>query len=298
MNISDLAQRFGIAGHVTIDAGKGGLALIAVTARGGSALISPYAGQVLSFRPEGGDDLMFLSDSAYYAPGKAIKGGIPICWPWFGPAPEGLGRPGHGFVRNRPWNLISTERLADGQVRIVLGLTDSDETRSIWPHAFSLTLEITVGATLELNLVTRNTGSAAFPLSQALHTYFRVGDITRTRVQGLHGCPYIDKMDGGVEKLQNGPVLITGETDRIYTQTTAPLTIEDDGLNRRIRIDSTGSASAVVWNPWQATAKAMADLGDEDYRGLICVETANAGPDIMTVSPGTEFRLGVRYSLD
>lgn len=296
MDISELARRFGIADRVAVIAGKGGLAMVEVTTGHSTALISIYGAQVLSFRPRGHDDLMYLSETAYYAPGKAIKGGMPVCWPWFGPDPEGKGRPGHGFVRNRQWDLVGTEALADGRVRVVLGLSDSEETRAIWPHAFNLSLDVTVGAGLDVALITRNTGTTPFALSQALHTYFRVGDIARTLILGLDGCRYLDKMDDG-EKTQNGAVTIVSETDRIYTGVRGALEIDDAGLARRIRIAATGSASAVVWNPWQATAKAMADMGDDDYRRMICVETTNAGPDIIDLAPGGEHHLSVSYAV-
>ncbi|CAA7625280.1 D-hexose-6-phosphate mutarotase [Magnetospirillum sp. UT-4] len=297
MDIQDLAQRFGITDRIRFVAGKGGLILAELDAAGGSAVVSTYAGQVLSFRPDGAEDLMFLSDTAYYAPGKAIKGGVPVCWPWFGPDPEGKGRPGHGFVRNRQWEVRGTEALADGRLRLILGLSDSDDTRTIWPHAFDLRIEITVGAALEMVLATRNLGPSPFALSQGLHTYFRVGDIARTRVLGLEDCAYIDKMDGGAEKRQQGAVTITGETDRIYTGVAGPLEIDDAALARRIRIVPAGSASAVVWNPWDATARSMADLGDDDYLRLICVETTNAADDTVTVAPGAEHRLSATYTL-
>jgi glucose-6-phosphate 1-epimerase len=297
MTIADLARRFAIDGCLALRTGPGDLVMIDVTAAGGRATISLYAGQVLSFTPDGKDDLLFLSEQAYYAAGKAIKGGMPVCWPWFGPDPEGLGRPGHGFVRNRPWGLLETRKLSDGRVLVTLGLSDDGETRAIWPHSFVLTQEIVVGDSLEVALVTRNAGQTTFTLSQALHTYFRIGDIDRTRVTGLSGCSYIDKMDDGSTKTQSGPVVITGETDRIYTGVAPLLAIEDDELGRRIVIESKGSTSAVVWNPWQATAKAMADLADDDYRRLICVETTNAGPDVIAMPPGAVHRLEVRTRL-
>lgn len=297
MTIQDLEARFGIPGRVRIAAGPGGFAMIEVASEAAQAVISPYAGQVLSFRPHGHEDLLFLSGSAYYADGKAIKGGVPVCWPWFGPDPEGKGRPGHGFVRNRAWDLLGTAVLDDGRVQVRLGLADSEETRAVWPHAFSLELQATVGATLEVALITRNRGTAAFALSQGLHTYFRVGDIDRVRVLGLDDCLYSDKMDGGAEKRQQGAVTITGETDRVYGGVFEPLEIEDTALGRRITITAEGSSSAVVWNPWSATARAMADLGDDDWRVLLCVETTNAGPDVVDLAPGAEHRLAASYAL-
>src|SRR5665647_850684 len=174
MSIEQLNADYGIVGQLRFIEDKGGFPFIEISSAKASALISVYAGQVLSFRPVGEvDDLMFLSEKAYYQTGKAIKGGVPICWPWFGADPEGLGRPAHGFVRNRLWNVVATETTADGDTRVTLGLMDTPETRAIWPQSFTLALEITVGNSLNLELVTRNTGTQTFPVTQAFHTYFK-----------------------------------------------------------------------------------------------------------------------------
>ena len=157
MNIEQLNAAFGTADQVDFIEGKGGLPLIRVRNDQAAALISTYAGQVLSFQPQGAAaDLLFLSDRAFFEPGKAIKGGVPICWPWFGPDPEGLGRPAHGFVRNRHWSVIGVTAGSSGETRLVLGLEDSPQTREVWPYAFELRLEINIGSTLGLTLLTRN----------------------------------------------------------------------------------------------------------------------------------------------
>ncbi len=263
------------------------------------ATISTYAGQVLSYRPKTQkDDLLFVSDKACYEDGKAIKGGIPVCWPWFGADPEDLGRPAHGFVRNCQWDVIGSESLDDGSTRVVLGLADSDETQKVWPNPFKLSIEITVGDSLRVALVTRNTGSDSLTISQALHTYFYVGDIAQVNVLGLDGARYLDKVDGFAEKTQSGPVMVASEVDRIYTGVTGELAIEDASLARTIRISSTGCSTAVVWNPWQEVAASMADLGDEDYKKMICVETANAGPETVKIAAGDEYRLEAEYTIE
>lgn len=263
------------------------------------ATISTYAGQVLSYRPKSQQhDLLFVSDSAYYEDGKAIKGGIPVCWPWFGADPENLGRPAHGFVRNREWAVRSTESLADGSTKVVLGLSDTDETRNTWPHPFALEIEITVGDSLKVALVTHNTGDDTVTVSQALHTYFLVGDIGRVKVLGLDGNRYLDKVDDFAEKTQSGPVVIEGEVDRIYTDVTGELIIDDTALGRTIRITSTGCSTAVVWNPWAAIAASMGDLGDDDYKKMICVEAANAGPETVAIGAGDQYRLEAVYTIE
>ena len=195
MNIEQLNTTHGIADQLKFVEGKGGLPFIEISNAKASALISVYAGQVLSFQPVNEpDDLLFLSEKAYYQAGKAIKGGAPVCWPWFGADPQGLGRPAHGFVRNRLWNVVGSEATAAGDTKVTLGLMDTAETRTIWPHSFSLTLEITVGDSLNLELITRNTGTQAFCITQAFHTYFKVGDISQASVLGLEGTDYIDKV--------------------------------------------------------------------------------------------------------
>ena len=299
MSIDQLNTDYGIAGHLTFAAGNGGFPMIHIDNGQAKALISVYSGQVLSFQPATETaDVMFLSEKAYYAEGKAIKGGIPICWPWFGPDPEGLGRPSHGFVRNRLWNVVATSTTAEGATKVILGLKDTEETRAMWPAAFELAIAITVSTTLTVELITRNLGDKAFPLTQAFHTYFQVGDINRVQVLGLENTQYLDKADGGVEKTQMGAVVATGEVDRIYLDVTNELVINDSALNRRIRIKSSGSKSAVVWNPWVTISAKMADLDDSDYQRLICVETTNAATDIVEVAAKGEFRLVAIYSVE
>ena len=276
-----------------------GFTYIEINNASAHATISTYSGQVLSYRPKSQkDDLLFVSDKAYYAEGKAIKGGIPVCWPWFGADPDDLGRPAHGFVRNRQWEVAATESLDDGSTRVVMELTDTDDTREIWPHPFRLGIEITVGDTLKVALVTRNTGDASMSISQALHTYFNVGDITKVQVLGLDGTEYLDKLEHFARKTQAGPVIIDGEVDRIYTGVSGDLVINDDSLARRIRIASSGCSTAVVWNPWLDIARSMSDLGDDDYLRMLCVETANAGPETVEIAAGDEYRLQAEYTIE
>lgn len=263
------------------------------------ATISTYSGQVLSYRPKSQkDDLLFVSDKAYYEDGKAIKGGIPVCWPWFGADPDDLGRTAHGFVRNRQWEVTDSESLVDGSTKVVMTMVDSDETRAIWPRPFKLSIEITVGDSLKLALVTHNTGDDSVTISQALHTYFYVGDISRVQVLGLDGIEYLDKVDEFAEKIQSGPVTINGEVDRIYKGVTGELVIDDESLARKIRITSRGCSTAVVWNPWIEIAASMGDLNDDDYKKMICVETANAGPETVEIAAGSEYRLEAEYTIE
>ncbi|HEY9888003.1 MAG TPA: D-hexose-6-phosphate mutarotase [Candidatus Obscuribacterales bacterium] len=298
MDLAQLNSTYGIAGQVTFVSGKGEFPYLQVNNAQATALISLYGGQVLAFKPhDAAHDLMFVSENAYYQPGKAIKGGAPICWPWFGPDPAGQGRPSHGFVRNRPWQVMGTTTLPNGATKITLGLQDTDDTQALWPYAFELALEVIVGTTLTLALVTCNCSDRPFEITQALHTYFAVGDIAQTQVLGLEGTTYIDKVDGGAVKSQTGAVAIASEVDRIYQGVPAALAIVDAALQRRIHITSTGNQTAVVWNPWQDIAAQSADLMDDAYTRFVCVETTNAADDVVTVPAEGEYRLTVTYAI-
>jgi glucose-6-phosphate 1-epimerase len=292
-------QEHGLDELLELGEAPGGLPLVGVHNDHARARICLYGGQVLSYLPTGeSEDLLFLSRQAWFQEGKAIKGGIPVCWPWFGPDPEGAGRPAHGLARTRLWRLADGALQEDGSTWVRLELELDEAARAAWPQPLDLSLEVTVGPVLTLALTTRNRGAEPVTVTQGLHTYFRVGDVTRAAVHGLDGRRYIDKLDGGAEKTQDGPVTISGEVDRIYTGVEGHLVLEDPALGRSVRIASGGSASAVVWNPWVETARAMADLGDEDYRELLCVETTNAGPDAVEVPADGEHCLMARYGVD
>ena len=299
MTVDQLNQEFGIPNQLKIVEGKGGFPVVEVNNTKAKAKISVYSAQVLSFQPTGEtEDLLFVSENAYYQTGKATKGGIPICWPWFGPDPEGLGRASHGFVRNRMWSLLSAEEMPDGETKIRLGVTADEETLEIWPHRFELVMEILVGAQLRVTLITQNTGDEPFSITQACHTYFTIGDITQVQVLGLEDKTYLDKADGGAQKTQSGAIAISEETDRIYMDVPSELVVDDRALGRRIRISTTGSHTAIVWNPWKEISMKMADLEEQDYQRFICVETANAEKEVIEVSPGSNYRLQAVYTVE
>jgi glucose-6-phosphate 1-epimerase len=298
--LDELNAAHGLPEQLRFVSGPGGLPLLDIRNPQASALVSLHGAQVLSFRPAGAsDDVLFLSERAQYQWGKAIRGGVPVCWPWFGPDPEGKGRPSHGLARTRLWVVQATGTTADGDTQVSLVLTDTADTRALWPYAFSLRLSITIGATLHLALTTRNTGTVPFTLTQALHSYFTVGDFARTTVKGLEGCRYVDNATGatGATKHQDGLVNFAGEVDRVYLNPPPSLVVMDGAGQRQIRIDTQGSRSAVVWNPGPEIAGRMADLDDEAYRRFVCVETTNAGEDRVTLKPGGECCIGAGIEL-
>jgi D-hexose-6-phosphate mutarotase len=197
------------------------------------------------------------------------------------------------------WEMLETKALPDGATFIRFGLIDTDATRAQWPHSSPVQLEATIGNTLRVDLVTKNTGTQAFTLGEALHTYFHISDVAEMTIRGLEGCDYWDKAGGGsvLRKQENG-IVIESEVDRVYMNTSADCVIEDRGLKRAIRIAKQGSKSTVVWNPWIEKAEKMGDFGTDGYRGMVCVESANALDNVLSVAPGETHRLSVVYSVE
>jgi glucose-6-phosphate 1-epimerase len=260
-----------------------GLPIADIHTPSASARVALQGGQLLTWQPAGHQPVIWVSRAAVFEANKPVRGGVPVCWPWFGAL---AGQTAHGFVRTCMWQVRESKVDATGQVVLRLGIRDDAATRAIWNHAFDLELLVTVGKTLTLALTTHNTGDTQMQLTQALHTYFCVGDIAQTTVQGLDGVAYLDKVQNFAPCQQRGVVRFNDETDRIYSDTTADCLIEDTAGERLIRVAKQGSTSTVVWNPWSEREKAFADMAAGEYAHMLCVETCNAGPDQVTVMPG------------
>ena len=272
---------------VVIDKGEGGLERARVAGPRGEAELYLQGAHLTRWQPRGGTPVLFVASRAVFAPGKAIRGGVPLIFPWFGPHATDKDKPMHGFARSRAWRVTATDSRPDGSVVVELGLDDDEATRALWPHPFRARYRVTVGDTLGMALEVVNTGPAPFTFEAALHTYFQVADVQTAGVRGLENTPFIDKVDHFTRKRHGAtPLTLTGETDRVFLGTRATCVVEDPGLRRRLTVDKSGSASTVVWNPWAAKCAAMADMGPDDWRSMICVETANAADDAVTVAPG------------
>ena len=293
-----LNAQFAIPGHVSFREGPGGLVVAMVGNSLATATIALQGAHVMTWAPRKQRPVIWLSKFAKFAPGKSIRGGVPVCWPWFGAHATEAKFPGHGFARTVQWEVVSTEALRDGATRLTFRIVQDEATRAQWPQASEALNVVTVGKALEIALVTRNTGSAPFTLGDAFHTYFEVSDIRDCRIHGLGSCPYLDKVDGGKKNQQVGPVAIGEEVDRIYLDSVADVLIDDPGYQRRIRVSKRGSRSSVVWNPWIEKAAKMGDFGPDGYLNMVCVESTNAADDVVQIPAGGEHRLWVRYSIE
>ena len=287
-----LNSRFGVPG-VGFRPGPGGLECVEVENRLASATVLLQGAQLLSWAPRGDEPVIWLSEAARFAPGAPVRGGIPICWPWFGPHPTDPARPQHGFARTSEWQVVAVERLPDERTRLTFRLPDGHGGEA-WPHRTEVLCVVTVGRTLELDLVTRNAGEEAIEIGQALHTYFRVSDYERVTVHGVEGCRYLDKATGG-QGLQDRALTLSGKVDRIFLGSSRDCIIEDPGLSRAIRVAKRGSSSTVVWNP--GLSGASGDFGPRGSRELLCLETANVADDAVRLAPHAVHVLFARMSV-
>ena len=285
LNLEAINQQYALPGQLHFAPGPGGLPTAHISNPHAEGTLVLQGAHVLHFQPRDQQPVLWASQHSFYAPGRPIRGGIPVCWPWFGAHPTDPAKPGHGFVRTSAWQVLATGTSPDGTY-IDLGLDSSPATLDLWPHAFALRLRALFGAQLGVELHMHNPGDQPFSLTAALHSYFAVSQASGITITGLEGSPYFDKIDAAAQR-QEGPVRLSAETDRVYQETTAECRIEDPGLGRRICVAKQGSHSTVVWNPWVAKAARMEDFGDEEYCQMVCVETANASPDQITLLPGS-----------
>jgi D-hexose-6-phosphate mutarotase len=301
MSITDsqvLNTNFAISNHVEFKTISGGLTIAEITNDHAVATVALQGGHVMTFRPREQDPVIWLSNAARFAVGKSIRGGVPICWPWFGPHVTDHNKPTHGFARTVLWKVLEIKTLDDGETQMVLELINTPATEAQWSYPSQLQVIITVGAVLRIELITRNLSQAAFSIGEALHTYFQVSDVSHIQIKGLENCQYLDKVDNSQRKHQAGPVTIHSEVDRVYLNTIADCLIEDPNSHRQIRIAKQGSQSTVVWNPWIEKATQMGDFGDQGYLQMVCVETANALDNVVTVNPGETHRLETTISVE
>ena len=283
-------------------AGRGNLPMVRVTTSTAAAEIYLHGAQVTSWRPSGAAEALFVSSQSRWEDGRAIRGGIPICFPWFRGKADDPKAPAHGVVRTRAWQLDTLiEDSETGAITVTLS-TESDElSRRWWPYEFQIAHRVTVGTELKLELLVTHSGSVedAEPMrfEEALHTYHAVGDAGQVRVTGLDEASLLDNMDSNREKVQRGDVRYDRQTDSAYIDTEHAVELVDPVLRRRIRTVKENSLTTVVWNPWKDGAAALADLGDAEWQQMACVEAANILGNAITLAPGRQHRMGATLSL-
>ena len=266
-------------------------------------LVAQQGAHILSYQLAGQPPLIWLNDEAVFKTGKSIRAGVPVCWPWFGnfernpPSVKAMrvsnqAPTAHGLVRAMDWELGGIE--AEGEsLNIEFLLPCPDGGLPGWPHQVDLKLSIRLDDQLHIQLISHNRGAQTVTISQALHSYFAVSDARNVHVEGVDGLSYIETLEDWATKKQSGELRFTGETDRNYLDAPPLLSIVDPAWERRIELTSTGSRSAVIWNPWIDRAAAFSDMADDGWQRMLCIETANVMGDVVSLAPGATHTLGV-----
>ncbi|HYO86077.1 MAG TPA: D-hexose-6-phosphate mutarotase [Dermatophilaceae bacterium] len=295
-----------------VTTGLGDTPVVSVNTPACTGQVQLRGAHVLAWQPAGADPVLWTSREATHAAGEPLRGGIPLCAPWFVFGRSGNREPLHGFVQFVPWRLESVASIPSDDaspdiVQVTMSMAGTDAHQHVeqlgiggtadYPPAYECRCTIGLGAELTVTWSVRSLGPA-LDWEQAMHTHLVVGDVRRAWIDGMNGATYLDKVapDGTVQH-QWGPLRFHDETDRVY-HTEATLSLEDPVLRRRVRIARTGSAQSVVWNPWAGKARDMADFGDEEWPGMVCVETANVLTETVRLSPGGQHTMSTRLSVE
>lgn len=252
--------------------------------------ITRQGAQMLEWSPANHEKVLWLSEDANFEPECTIRGGLPVCWPYFASHPFTDEAPFHGFARRKNWAITRCDN--NNETTIIEFRYDNDEIDTYWPHPCSARLRYDISDTLNITLETRNTGYSPFNLTQAFHTYFHVGDISKVRVEGLENCKFIDTLTNNTTHTEKHPITINQEIDRIYQEQNEIISIIDESLNRKILIQGSGITSVIVWNPWIAKSERLGDMGPEgSFRQMLCVETANVRENSIYLGPQESYTL-------
>jgi glucose-6-phosphate 1-epimerase len=287
-----LASEFNIPDALRLEDAPGGLVRAVISTPAAEADVYLQGGHVTHWTPRGQRPVLFVSPKSLFVPGKAIRGGVPVIFPWFGGRSDGKAGPAHGFARSMEWALEGTKLNDDGKVEVTLVLAPNDATRALGFAGFHLRFRVTVGSELKMELETKNDSSEPLIYEEALHTYFAIANIDEARVTGLEGTTFIDKTDELKRKtVGKDGLVIAKETDQVHLNTKATCVVHDPVWKRRIVVQKSGSDSTVVWNPWIEKTKGMSDMAPEDYKDMICIETANAADNAVHLAAGATHKM-------
>jgi len=291
-----LNESLALPGGVQIVEGNGGLPKIQIHTASAESEIYLHGAQVTAWKPAGADEVLFVSEKSHWEDGRAIRGGIPVCFPWFRAKADDPKAPAHGFVRTREWKLEALTEEPGGSICAYLSTESDATTRRWWPFEFRLEYRITVGGLLTLELRLKNTGQSALRFEEALHTYFNVGDVERVKVRGLDGAAYLDNRDGNRRRTQTGDLQLSAQTDNAFSGTSGPVGIVDEVLGRTLRTEKRNSGSTIVWNPWRDGAVSMSDFEADEWRRMLCVEGGNILDSAVLLEPQEAHTLTVEIS--
>jgi glucose-6-phosphate 1-epimerase len=298
IDIDELDDKFSIEGEVGFAELEEDLVFIMVSNKHADAEICLYGAHVTSFKPRGNMDLLWMSPESSFEEGKPIRGGIPVCFPWFGPHKTDSDKPQHGFGRLMYWDVVSTSTNSSAESVIKLQLVSSDETKAYWPYDFVAEMTFVVGKKLTVALKVTNTSGEPFDYTCALHTYYSLSAIDSISIEGLQGVTYYNQLTGENGVQEEEKLEITEALTRHYLNTETPVIIDDSAFRRRIKVDKAGSKVTTVWNPGAETCANIGDLPDDGYETFVCVEATNAFDFPISIAPGESFATSAIIGID
>ncbi|HEY9684841.1 MAG TPA: D-hexose-6-phosphate mutarotase [Oculatellaceae cyanobacterium] len=302
--LTSACEQFSIGDALRFAKTESGLIKVIVTTQACSAELFLQGAHLTLWQPAAKEPVLFLSDRSFYEPGKAIRGGVPIIFPWFGARTATVtgartDGPSHGFARTSEWTVTRTSY--DNEIiSIELTLAPSELSRSLGFDEFDVRYLANLGRELDLQLTVSNKSSTAtLKFEEALHTYLRVSDARDVTLAGLDATDYLDKTDGYKRKHQSDELLVfNGEVDRPYLNHKRPVAINDKKLQRKIVVDKEGSMTTVVWNPWSELTRKLTDMAPDGWTHMVCVETANAAENLVELSPGHSHTMRATISVE
>jgi len=297
LNLNQLNENFGLPGVLDFHATGSGLIYASISTPHATATVYLQGAHLTSWKPASQQEVIFLSRKTDYLPQKAIRGGVPISFPWFGSRQDGKTGPSHGFARIQDWTLAFAA-LAGEDLHLTLTLGPTEMSRALGYDNFRVAYQLSIGRTLTMQLTVANDSAQPLIFEEALHSYYAVADVHQASVSGLEGVTYLDKNDDLKPVQQTGSIVLTGPTDRVYQNTQSTCVLHDAGNKRRITVAKSGSDTTVVWNPWESGAKKLADLDESEWPKFIAVETVNAAANAITLAPGSAHVMQARVSVE
>lgn len=286
--------------HLKLTEDANGLKFIEIDNPLATAKIALQGAHVMHWQPKTEKQpVLWLSEHARYVQGRSIRGGVPICWPWFGAHPTDSTLCPHGFARVIPWQLVDSDTTDTGATRLVLQMLETPEAKRQLSYPYVLTITITIGKRLKIDLATTNKAHHPFMIGEAYHTYLNVSDIANIKIAGLQECVYADKLQDYARNVEHDVLSFNGEFDRVYLDHSDDCILYDSGFNRLIRVAKSGSDTTVVWTPWAEKAHKTGDMGNGDeWRHMVCIESTNAMENSVVINPNRTHVLSAEYSVE
>ncbi len=305
--LAGLTERFAIRDHVSFHEDEPGMVQMRIVTEASEATIYLQGAHLTRWTPHRQRPVLYLSPKTALAPGKPIRGGIPVLFPWFGPrwnaaefdAAHGTQSPMHGFARTAVWTVQRVHLSPDGQVQTTLSLSPSDLSRSLGYDNFTAAMEFRTGRALHAALTVTNHGAVPMEFEEGLHSYFAIDSVPAASLDGLRGSTYIDKRDNGIRKVQReSSFVFTRDVDQVHVHTAEPLVLHDPAGKRAIHITKEGSGTTVIWNPWSVLSPGLHDLPEDGWCHFICVETVNAADDRITLATGASHGMAMSVHVE